>query len=120
FGDGQQTRCFSYVADIVPALVALAGEPTAYGQAFNLGGPREISILALAKRIVEVLDSTSSIELVPYEQAYGEGFEDMRRRVPDNSRAQRLIGFNPATALDDIILAVTADIQARSALKVRR
>jgi UDP-glucose 4-epimerase len=120
FGDGQQTRCFSYVADIVPPLVALAGEPMAYGQAFNLGGPREISILALAKRIVEVLDSTSSIELVPYEQAYGEGFEDMRRRVPDNSRAQRLIGFNPATALDDIILAVAADIQVRSALQVRR
>jgi UDP-glucose 4-epimerase len=111
FGDGRQTRCFSYVADIVPALVRLAEEPATYGQAFNLGGPREISILALAERIVELLNSPSSIELVPYEQAYGEGFEDMRRRVPDNSRAQRLIGFDPGTGLDDIILAVAAGLR---------
>jgi UDP-glucose 4-epimerase len=120
FGDGHQTRCFSYVGDIVPALVRLAGQPNAYGRAFNLGGPQEVSILELAKRIVKVLGSTSSIELVPYEQAYGEGFEDMRRRVPDNSRAQRLIGFDPETGLDDIILAVAADVRARpAALSVR-
>jgi UDP-glucose 4-epimerase len=114
FGDGRQTRCFSYVGDIVPALVRLAEEPATYGQAFNLGGPREISILALAVRIVALLNSASSIELVPYEQAYGEGFEDMRRRVPDNSRAEQLIGFHPGTGLDDIILAVAADLRARS------
>lgn len=108
FGDGRQTRCFSYVGDIVPALVHLAEKPAAYGQAFNLGGPREVSILGLAERIVEVLGSTSSIELVPYEQAYGAGFEDMQRRVPDNTRAEQLFGFRPATGLDEIILAVAA------------
>ena len=106
FGDGRQTRCFSYVGDIVPALVGLGEEPAAYGRAFNLGGAREVSILELAERIVELLGSPSKIELLPYEQAYGEGFEDMRRRVPDNSRAQELIGFRPATDLDEIILAV--------------
>lgn len=114
FGDGHQTRCFSYVGDIVPALVRLAEEPRAYGQAFNLGGSREVSILVLAKRIVEVLGSTSSIELVPYDQAYGEGFEDMRRRVPDNSRAERLLGFRPVTGLDEVIVAVAAGLRVAS------
>jgi UDP-glucose 4-epimerase len=110
FGDGRQTRCFSYVEDIVPALVRLAEEPAAYGQAFNLGGLREVAILELAERIVELLGSPSTIELVPYDQAYGEGFEDMRRRVPDNSRAQQLIGFHPIAGLDEIILAVAAGL----------
>jgi UDP-glucose 4-epimerase len=114
FGDGKQTRCFSYVGDIVPALVRLAEESAAYGDAFNLGGAREVSILHLAERIVDLLGSTSTIELVPYEQAYSEGFEDMRRRVPDNSRAKGLIGFRPTTGLDEIILAVAEDIRSRS------
>jgi UDP-glucose 4-epimerase len=113
FGDGHQTRCFSYVGDIVPALVRLAEETRAYGQAFNLGGAREVSILVLAKRIVEVLGSTSSIELVPYDQAYGEGFEDVRRRVPDNSQAERLSGFRPVTGLDEMIVAVAAGLGSR-------
>jgi UDP-glucose 4-epimerase len=115
FGDGRQTRCFSYVGDIVPALVRLAEEPAAYGHAFNLGGLREVAILELAEYIVELLDSKSRIELVPYEDAYGEGFEDMRRRVPDNSRAEQLLDFHPATDLNEIIRAVAADLQARSA-----
>lgn len=110
FGDGLQTRCFSYVGDIVPALVRLAEEPAACGHAFNLGGSREVSILELAERIVELLGSPSTIELVPYDQAYGEGFEDMRRRVPDNSRAQQLIGFHPSAGLDEIILAVATGL----------
>jgi UDP-glucose 4-epimerase len=112
FGDGHQTRCFSYVGDIVPALVRLAEEPAAYGHAFNLGGRQEVSILELAERIVKLLDSPSCIELVPYGDAYGEGFEDMRRRVPDNSRAEALVGFRPATGLDDIIRAVAAGLRA--------
>jgi UDP-glucose 4-epimerase len=110
FGDGRQTRCFSYVEDIVPALVRLAEEPAAYGNAFNLGGSREVSILELAERIVELLGSPSTIEFVPYDQAYGEGFEDMRRRVPDNSRAQQLIGFHPSAGLYKIILAVASGL----------
>jgi UDP-glucose 4-epimerase len=111
FGDGRQTRCFSYVADIVPALVRLAGKPAAYGQAFNLGGSREISILDLAQRIIEITGSRSDIELVPYERAYGEGYEDMRRRVPDNSRAEQLLDFRPVTGLQEVILAVAAGLR---------
>jgi UDP-glucose 4-epimerase len=103
FGDGRQTRCFSYVGDIVPALVALVEHPATRGRAVNLGGATEISIGALARRIVELLDSRSEIVLVPYSQAYGEGYEDMRRRVPDNTLAGELVGFTPRTGIDAII-----------------
>ena len=106
FGDGQQTRCFSYVADVVPALVRLAEHPDAYGKAFNLGGTQEVSILDLAKRVVQLLDSPSTISLIPYEQAYASGYEDMRRRVPDNTKARDLVGFNPTTTIDQIIANV--------------
>jgi UDP-glucose 4-epimerase len=106
FGDGQQTRCFSYVADVVPALVRLAEHPDAYGKAFNLGGTQEVSILDLAKRVVELLDSPSTISLIPYEQAYASGYEDMRRRVPDNTKARNLVGFSPTTTIDQIITNV--------------
>ena len=112
FGDGRQTRCFSYVADIVPALVRIAESPAGYGNAYNLGGNREVSILELARRTVELLDSPSTITLVPYEQAYSAGYEDMRRRVPDNTRSGELVGYAPATTLDEIILAVAADLRA--------
>lgn len=108
FGDGAQTRCFSYVADIVPAIVALAEHPAAIGQAVNLGGMTEISIGALARRIVDLLESPSDVVLVPYAQAYGAGYEDMRRRVPDNTLAGELVGFAPQTTVDDIIRRVTA------------
>ena len=111
FGDGQQTRCFSYVGDIVPALVALSEKSEAYGQAVNLGGAQEISILDLARRIIVLTGSNSSITLVPYDQAYGEGYEDMRRRVPDNTKARKMLGFKPATKVDDIILAVAAGLR---------
>jgi UDP-glucose 4-epimerase len=114
FGDGQQTRCFSYVGDILPALVALAEEPRAYGQAVNLGGAQEISIYELAVRIIALTGSTSDIELVPYDQAYGEGYEDMRRRVPDNTKAHRLLGFVPVTQVDDIIREVAAGLRQGS------
>ncbi|MBF4994073.1 GDP-mannose 4,6-dehydratase [Arthrobacter gandavensis] len=106
FGDGRQTRCFSYVGDIVPALVRIAETPAAYGQAFNLGGTQEVSILDFAHRVVELLESKSSITLIPYDQAYAPGYEDMRRRVPDNTKARELVGFNPATTIDEIIANV--------------
>jgi UDP-glucose 4-epimerase len=121
FGNGTQTRCFSYVGDIVPAMVALAEHPAALGQAVNLGGATEISIGALAQRIVELLDSPSEIVLVPYAQAYGEGYEDMRRRVPDNTLAGQLVDFRPRASIDDSIrrvadsLAVTDSLPAASA-----
>lgn len=106
FGDGLQTRCFSAVGDIVPAMVRLAEEPRAVGRAVNLGGAHEMRIIDLARRVIQVLGSSSGIEFVPYERAYGEGYEDMRRRVPDNSLARVLAGFDPATRLDDMILGV--------------
>ncbi len=109
FGDGRQTRCFSYVGDVVPAMVRIAENRRGRGQAVNLGGSFEVSILDLARRIIEVLGSDSKITLVPYAQAYGEGYEDMRRRVPDNTKARRLVGFDPATTLDEIIVSVAED-----------
>ena len=108
FGDGRQTRCFSYVGDVVPAMVRLSETPAAYGQAVNLGGAEEVSILTLAHRIVDVLGSDSEIRLVPYAEAYADGYEDMRRRVPNNDLAMQLVGFAPSTGLDEIIRQVAA------------
>lgn len=106
FGDGAQTRCFSYVGDIVPALVRIAACPEAIGRAVNLGGRTEISINDLAARVRDVLGSSSPIEHIPYEQAYAAGYEDMRRRVPDNTLAEQLVGYRPSTEIDDMIRAV--------------
>ncbi|HEV7951535.1 MAG TPA: GDP-mannose 4,6-dehydratase [Glaciihabitans sp.] len=114
YGDGTQTRCFSYVGDVVPAMVALSEERSAYGQAFNLGGAEEVSILNLARRVIESTGSASTIRLVSYEEAYAPGFEDMRRRVPDNARANALVGFVPSTTLDEIIAKVAAGISAEA------
>jgi UDP-glucose 4-epimerase len=113
FGDGRQTRCFSYVGDVVPAIVRLEEAPHATGLAVNLGGAQEVAIADLAQRIIELTESKSIITYVPYEQAYSAGFEDMRRRVPDNTLAHELVGFTPTTRLDEIILRV-ADSMKRS------
>lgn len=115
FGDGAQTRCFSFVEDVVPAMVALIEHEEAYGQAFNLGGEREISIADLAELAIELTGSTSTITYVPYDEAYGEGYEDMRRRVPDNTRAKAAVGFDPATPLEEIVRRVADDLRARTA-----
>ena len=90
----------------VTSLVALSEHPDAIGKAVNLGGAVEISINDLAERVRTLLGSASPIEHVPYTQAYGPGYEDMRRRVPDNSLAYRLVGFRPRTGVDDMILAI--------------
>jgi UDP-glucose 4-epimerase len=115
FGDGEQTRCFSYVGDIVPALTALAQCPAALGKAVNLGGKTEISINDLAARVIAVTGSSSSIVHIPYADAYSAGYEDMRRRVPDNALAGSLIGFDPATSIDAMIDAVAAGMSTTSA-----
>jgi UDP-glucose 4-epimerase len=112
FGTGHQTRCFSYVGDIVPMLVTMSEKPALYGKAFNLGGAQEVSINDLAARIIELTLSTSTVKLVPYKKAYGPGYEDMQRRVPDNSAARKAFGFKPTTTLDQIVLAV-ADYQRK-------
>ncbi len=105
YGDGNQTRCFTNVRDSVQAIVRLMDTPEAAGEIFNIGQPDEISILDLARRIVDLTDSRSSVELLPYDdpRAYGErasGYEDMRRRVPDASKLQRFTGFRPQIPLD--------------------
>ncbi len=109
FGDGTQTRCFCHVSDVVGGLVSLSEHPEAFGKVFNLGGSEEISITSLAERIVDLIGSESHIEFIPYDEAYEEGFEDMERRVPNTSRANRLVGFEPSVGLDDIIRSVITD-----------
>lgn len=106
FGDGKQTRCFTYVGDVVPALVQLLECKRAEGEIFNIGSDEEVSIEQMARRVIQRTGSTSSIQYVPYAKAYGEGFEDMQRRVPDTSKARELIGFVPKFNLDQILDAV--------------
>jgi len=108
YGDGRQTRCFCHVADVVQALFGVAGEERAYGNVLNVGATAEISILDLARRIIEVTGSDSDVALIPYDEAYGEGFEDMYRRVPDTSKVQALVGWRPIRSLEDIIQDVVA------------
>jgi UDP-glucose 4-epimerase len=103
FGDGTQRRCFGYVGDVVGALPALVTNEKAYGQVFNIGSQEEISILALARLVKERLGSDSEIVLIPYDQAYEAGFEDMSRRIPDIRKVRDLVGFEPRTPLLEII-----------------
>ena len=99
YGDGTQSRCFCDVDDVVWALTRLAANDGAWGQVFNVGSRDEITILELARRVRDWLDSPSEIALVPYAEAYGRGFEDIARRVPDLSKIHQLIGFEPRTPL---------------------
>jgi UDP-glucose 4-epimerase len=103
FGDGTQSRSFTYVSDVIDALVALAAEPRAVGHVFNIGNVGEISIRDLAAKVVAATGSTSPIEFIPYDQAYEAGFEDMPRRLPDLSKLKGLIGYEPKVGLDEII-----------------
>jgi UDP-glucose 4-epimerase len=104
FGDGSQSRCFTYVTDVVDALIKLADHPQAVGEVFNIGnGIEEISILDLASRVKARSASRSEITLIPYDKAYEEGFEDMPRRVPDTGKLNRLIGYEPRVHLDEIL-----------------
>ena len=105
-GDGRQSRCFADVSDIVRALVALMDHPAAVGEVFNIGSNEEVTISALAERVKAMANSDSEIVTVPYEQAYGEGFEDMPRRVPDIGKVERLIGYRPTKSLDEILQGV--------------
>jgi UDP-glucose 4-epimerase len=106
FGDGTQTRCFCHVRDAVRAIIALRDHPESVGKVVNIGATQEGSIMDLAERVIELTDSTSDIVLVPYEEAYANGFEDMPRRVPDTTRIRELTGWAPERSLDDIILDV--------------
>jgi UDP-glucose 4-epimerase len=103
FGDGQQTRCFCHVADVVEALYGLMSDERAYGHVFNVGATDELSILELAERVIDMTGSRSHISLMPYEEAYAEGFEDMYRRVPDTTKVHALIGWRPLRTLENIL-----------------
>ncbi len=106
FGDGTQSRSFTHVADVVEALLKLIAEPRAIGQVINIGNTQEVSIRYLADRVRELTGSASAIKLVPYDEAYESGFEDMPRRVPDLSKAEKMIGYKPRYTLDDILVQV--------------
>ena len=103
YGDGNQSRCFCDVRDVIPAIKALAENSEAEGRVFNIGAKDEITIIDLARKVKSMCESQSSIILVPYEQATEQGFEDMRRRIPDTSRINELVGWNPSITLDDTI-----------------
>ena len=106
FGNGRQRRCFADVTDTVRALALLADTPAAIGEVFNVGNPEEISILDLARLVRRLAGSDSKIRLIPYDEAYQPGFEDMQRRVPDISKITKLIGFRPRMKLHDIVMRV--------------
>jgi len=108
YGTGNQTRCFLHVQDAVEALVKLSKNPKSIGEVFNIGSQEEISIKALAERVVKMAESSSKIDLIPYNEAYEEGFEDMQRRVPDVSKIKSLVGFEPRFNLGHIIKEVIA------------
>ena len=109
FGDGNQSRSFTYVGDVVGALLKLMVEPRAIGQVLNIGNAQEVTIRDLAERIKRATNSASPITLVPYDQAYDPGFEDMPRRVPALSKIHELIGYSPRVDLDEIITKVIAE-----------
>jgi UDP-glucose 4-epimerase len=117
YGTGTQSRCFGHVADIVRGLLLLLECDNACGEIFNLGNTEEVSIELLAQKVIAACDSTSEIVHIPYSEAYGPGFEDMLRRVPDISKAQKWLGYNPRYGLDDIIRSVVE--HERSVLAAR-
>jgi UDP-glucose 4-epimerase len=108
YGSGDQIRCFCHVTDAVKALLLVMDSDKAVGQVFNIGNNSQISIMGLAKKVIEITGSKSSIEKIAYEQAYPEGFEDMQRRVPDISKIKQVLGWEPEINLDQIIKDIAA------------
>lgn len=114
YGDGTQTRCFTHVHDAVRAVRRLLDTPAAEGEVFNVGRPEEISINRLAERVKALAGSSSTITHVPYEEVYGPGFEDMKRRTPDITKLQDTIDFVPSRSLEEILRDVIAEMKKRS------
>ena len=113
YGDGVQSRCFTYVGDVIKALIDLVRSPGAVGQVFNIGNDTEITIADLAALVKKRAGSNSEIVLVPYDQAYEEGFEDMPRRVPDTTKLADLIGYRPTMEINGIIDTVIEYLRDR-------
>ncbi len=108
FGNGAQSRCFTHVGDIVKGLVQCVSCNSVIGQVFNLGNIEEVTMNALAEKVIEATESTSAIKYLSYDEAYGAGFEDMQRRVPDISKARQWFGYTPTQSLADIIESVVS------------
>ena len=113
FGDGTQSRSFTYVGDVVDCMMRLVNEPRAVGQVFNIGNKQEVTILQLAELVKSLTGSASRIEFVPYDKAYEEGFEDMPRRVPDLTKVTQLVGYEPKVQLNEIITRVIEYFRAQ-------
>ena len=108
YGSGDQIRCFCHVDDAVRALLLVMDSDKAVGEVFNVGNNQQITIMELAKKVIELTRSSSTIEKIAYEKAYPEGFEDMQRRVPDISKINQLLGWSPEINLDQIIKDIAA------------
>ena len=106
YGTGLQTRCFTYINDVVEWLVLLATNDKAVGEVFNLGNPEEITIAELARRVLAATEADVTLEYVPYDRAYEQGFEDMQRRVPDITKIIRLTGYSPRFSIDAALLLI--------------
>ncbi len=116
YGDGSQTRCFCSIRDVAPALAYIIENAKALsGEVFNLGNPHELSILDLAKRVIEITESTSTITFVPFDDVYPVGFEEIQRRVPDIAKARARLGFEPKVSLDDVLRSVADGVIAHEA-----
>jgi len=111
-GDGSQSRCFGHVLDVVDGLTKMMENPACFGQVVNLGNDEEVTIKELAERAIKMTGSKSEIRYIPYEVVYGDGFEDMQRRVPCLDKARRLIGYQPTHSLNDIINDVANEARA--------
>jgi UDP-glucose 4-epimerase len=108
YGSGEQIRCFCHIDDAVRALLLVMDSEKSVGHVFNVGNNQQISIMELAKKVIEITGSTSSIEKIAYEKAYPEGFEDMQRRVPDIAKIKQVLGWTPEINLDQIIKDIAA------------
>ena len=113
YGSGKQTRCFTYVGDVVKAVCDLAKTPKAVGQIFNIGNNQELTILQLAKKVIKLTKSHSKIQFISYDKAYEDGFEDMHRRVPDISKAWQYIKYKPQVSLDETIALIVEYFKSR-------
>ena len=113
FGDGTQSRSFTYVGDVVSGVLKLVQHPKAVGEVFNIGNGQEISMKALAEKIKVMTGSASEVVLIPYDQAYEAGFEDMPRRVPDLGKIRQLVGYEAQVHLDEILTRVIDHFQRR-------
>ncbi len=116
FGDGEQSRCFCWIEDVVNAMVALAKDATAVGKVFNVGSDEEVTMNELARRVIAITKSSSPIVHIPYDQAYEAGFEDMPRRVPDLRRIHDQVGYEPSKGLDEILLLISASMKEKVCL----